>query len=149
MGLKAYFMVQMWRLQQIAMVGSLILLVINLGLTVYGYIKWRIPNPYIGVPMVVLALVAAIWFAAWVWDKRLRLWREQQCVIIDRSPYAAERLSPKEIVNMEWIWIPAIQHVDPETAVKLRQWVATEYRNNPQLMESVTTLKRKVLRREP
>lgn len=147
MGAKTWAMTQMWRLQQIAMVGSLILLVINLGFTIYGYIDWRIRNPYIGVPAVVLALVAVIWLAAWTWDKRLRLWREQQSVIIERNPYAAERLSPKEIAMFEWVWIPAIQHSDPETANNLRQWVATEYRNNPALMESVATLKRKVLRR--
>lgn len=149
MGIKAWFMVQVWRLQQIAMVGSLILLVINLGLTVYGYIDWRIRNPYIGIPAVVFLLVTVIWIAAWAWDRRFRLWREQQTVIIERNPYASERLSPKEIVNMEWIWIPAIQHADPETAEKLRQWVATEYRNNPALMNTVATLKRNVLRREP
>lgn len=141
-------MVQVWRLQQIAMVGSLILLVINLGLTIYGYIDWRIRNPYIGVPAVVFALVTVIWIAAWAWDRRLRLWREQQSVIIERNPYASERLSPKELLMFEYVWIPGMQKADPEFAAKCREWVSTEYRNNPGQIEVVAALKRKILRRE-
>lgn len=149
MGLKAWFMVQIWRFQQIAMVGSLILLVLNLGLTIYGYIDWRIRNPYIGVPAIVLTLVAIIWLAAWTWDRRLRLWREQQAVMVDRNPFAAERLSPKEMLNFEWIWLPIVEHSNPETAAKLRQWMESQYRDHPDLHNNVNEIKKKVLRRAP
>jgi hypothetical protein len=146
MGAKKWAMIQVWRFQQIAMIGSLLLLILNLSFTIYSYLGWRIRNPYIGVTVVATSLVLIIWFAAWLWDRRFRLWREQQAVLVDRNPYAAERLSAKEIVNFDWIWIPALQKIDPETAAKLRLWVETEYRDYPALRDTVATVKKRILR---
>jgi hypothetical protein len=68
-------------------------------------------------------------------------------VVIERNPWAAERLSPKELLNMEWIWIPNVQHTDPEIAENLRRWMASEYRNHPDVYATVQAIKKKILER--
>ncbi len=146
MGLKKWFMVQVWRLQQIAMVGSLILLVVNLALTLYGYVRWRLPNPYMGVPLVALVLIGIIWGAAWVWDRHLKLWREQQTVMVDRNQYAGECLNPKEAVLFEWSWIPMVEKADPKMADNLRAWLRKQYLTNPPLREAAAEIKESILR---
>ena len=142
--MKHWFMVQIWRLQQIAMMGSLILLVVNLGLTIYGYIEWRIPNPYIGLPVLIVTLLAIIWTAAWYYDRRLKLWREQMMVAVDRNPYAQDRLSPKETIQMEWMWIPLVSKADPKIAELLKTWMKTEMAKYPDVKAQVEEIKRLV-----
>ena len=142
--MKRWFMVQIWRLQQIAMMGSLILLVVNLGLTIYGYIEWRTPNPYIALPVILFLLMAVIWTAAWYYDRRLKLWREQMMVAIDRNPYAQDRLSPKETIQMEWMWIPLVSQADPQIAEFLKRWVKTEMAKYPDVQAQVAEIKRLV-----
>ena len=139
--MKHWFMTQVWRFQQIAMIATLALMMVNLSLTLYKYVQWRIPDPYIGLPMLVFALLLMVWISAWYYDRKLKLWREQMMVAVDRNPYAQDRLTPKEIINMEWIWIPIVNHADPQTADKLRQWVQLEKFKYPEVAAQVEVIK--------
>jgi hypothetical protein len=133
---KKWFMLQVWRLQQVAQVLTLALLALNLALQVFGLIKWRedslLSISYVGVPMILLLLAAVIWTFAIVWDVRLKMWREQTSVLIEKNPYMKERMSPKEIAIHAMTWIPVMDHLgksDPAMkayADSLRDWLKRE-----------------------
>src|SRR5512137_367700 len=111
-------MLQMWRLQQVAQVLTLVLLALNLALQVFGLIKWRtgsiLSTSYIGVPMIMLLLVMVIWTFAIFWDLRLKMWRDQANVAIERNPYSKERLSSKEAAFYLLYWVPLLEAMGKE-----------------------------------
>jgi hypothetical protein len=145
-GKKKWFMVQIWRLQQVAQLLTLALLALNLSLQLYGYIRWRgafFATPYTGVLFILLVLAAVIWGFAIFWDKRMKMWREQMTVLMERNPYAKERMPSKEIVAYELIWLPLLDKLgkdDPqiEAAAKgLRDWIKKLSDQDPELAKDV------------
>ena len=145
--LKKWFMLQMWRLQQVAQVLTLVLLALNLALQVFGLIKWRTGSPlsisYVGVPMIMLLLVMIIWTFAIFWDLRLKMWRDQMNVAVERNPYSKERLSSKEVFIYALCYLPVIERLgkdDPklrEVAEVLKKWFKKETEDDPQLVKDV------------
>ena len=129
---KKWFMLQVWRLQQVAQVLTLALLALNLSLQVWGYVKWRnewLANPITGVLLFIGALAAAIWTFAILWDIKFKMWREQQAVLIERNPYAKEKMAAKEVALYELLWLPMLEKIgkdDPKiqaAARDLKDWV--------------------------
>ena len=104
--MKKWILVQFWRVQQIAMIASLSLLAVNLALTTNQYIEWRFSNSYIGTSIVIIVLAALIWTFGYLWDRKLKLWKEQMVVSIERNPYSTMHMTPKEVVSHVTIWIP-------------------------------------------
>ncbi|MFY9605105.1 MAG: hypothetical protein WAS24_00015 [Thermoplasmata archaeon] len=132
---KKWFMLQVWRLQQVAQLLTLILLAINLSLIAWGYVKWRngfLANPFTGVLSILLVLALAIWISAYTWDRRLKMWREQTSVLIEKNPFMKERFAPKEVALYALIWIPMMEHLgknDPvlkANAEALKDWLKRE-----------------------
>ncbi|MBN1677271.1 MAG: hypothetical protein JW880_01905 [Candidatus Thermoplasmatota archaeon] len=131
---KKWFMLQMWRLQQVAQVLTLVLLAVNLSLQLWGYIKWRgeVLGSYAGVFVIFLILAAVIYAFAIIWDMRLKMWREQTAVLIEKNPYMKEKMSPKEIAVYAMTWLPVLDHLgknDPvlkDYADNLRKWLKRE-----------------------
>jgi hypothetical protein len=139
-------MVQVWRLQQVAQLLTLALLALNLSLQLYGYIRWRgafFATPYTGVLFILLVLAAVIWGFAIFWDKRMKMWREQMTVLMERNPYAKERMPSKEIVAYELIWLPLLDKLgkdDPQVeaaANGLRDWIKKLSDQDPELAKDV------------
>jgi hypothetical protein len=139
-------MVQIWRLQQVAQLLTLALLALNLSLQLYGYIRWRgafFATPYTGVLFILLVLAAVIWGFAIFWDKRMKMWREQMTVLMERNPYAKERMPSKEIVAYELIWLPLLDKLgkdDPQVeaaANGLREWIKKLSDQDPELAKDV------------
>ena len=139
--LKKWFMLNVWRLQQVAQVLTLALLALNLSLQIFGLIKWREDSPlslsYIGVPMILLVLAMAIWTFAIVWDLRLKMWRDQATVLVERNPYSKEKMSAKEIIIYAMVWLPVLEDIgkrDPKAKVAadaLREWLKKASREEP------------------
>jgi len=138
-GKKKWFMLQVWRLQQVAQLLTLALLALNLSLQMYGYIKWRgafFATPYTGVLFILLILAALIWGFAVIWDLRLKMWREQISVLIEKNPYMKERMAPKEIAIYAMTWIPVMEHLgkaDPVLKVyaeELKDWLKREMKDD-------------------
>lgn len=119
-GVKKWFMLQMWRVQQIAAIMTLVLLAINLSLQMYEYMSWRsgvFSSPYSGALVILLLLAAMIWGIAIVWDIRLKMWREQMTVLAERNPYMMDKMSAKELLMFGLVWLPILERVskdDPE-----------------------------------
>jgi hypothetical protein len=131
--IKKWFMLQVWRLQQVAAVLTLALLALNLALQIFALMKWRegslLATSWIGVPSILLLLAMAIWTFAIFWDLRLKMWRDQATVLIERNPYAKEKMSSKEVALYGLIWLPILEKMgkdDPkikEAADALKQWM--------------------------
>ena len=145
-GKKKWFMLQIWRLQQVAQILTLALLALNLSLQMYGYIKWRgafFATPYTGVLFILLVLAAVIWGFAIIWDLRMKMWREQQTVLMERNPYAKERMPSKEIVVYQLVWQPLLDKMgkdDPQikaAANDLRDWLKKLSDQDPELAKDV------------
>ena len=132
-GIKKWFMLQMWRVQQVAQVLTIALLAVNLTLTLYSYMRWRegtlFATPYVGGLAILLTLAVAIWMFAFVWDMRLKMWREQQTVVVEKNPYTKEKMTPKEIMIYGLLWLPLMERMaedDPKikaSAESLRRWL--------------------------
>jgi len=142
-------MLQIWRIQQPAQLITLVLLALNLSLQLFYFVKWRgaiLNNVYLMIPLIFLLLFAGIWVVAIFWDLRLRLWREQATVLVERNPYTKERLNAKEMAQYSLIWIPVLEKLgkdDPklaEIAKVLKQWVKKEWEDDPQLVKDVGEL---------
>ena len=105
-------MLQMWRLQQVAQPLTLAMLSVTISLQVWGFVKWRnelLADPAFGVPLILIPLVLMIWLVAVAWDLKLRMWREQQTVLVERNPYAKEKMSSKEVALYYSLWLPLMR----------------------------------------
>lgn len=133
-------MLQVWRVQQVAAILTLILLALNLSLQLYNYINWRggiLETPYIGVPIILLALGLVIWGFAIFWDLRMKMWREQMAVTMERNPYAKEKMYAKEIMLYGLTWLPVMDKLakdDPEmrkSADAFKVWIRRAINEDP------------------
>ena len=130
---KKWFMLWMWRVQQVSLPLTLMLMAINLSLTILGLIKWRedslLSTSWIGVTLIFLLLAAAIATFALIWDLRLKMWRDQATVLVERNPYSKEKMSAKEIMIYGVLWLPLLDDIgkrDPRAKVAadaLREWI--------------------------
>jgi hypothetical protein len=146
-GVKKWFMLQMWRIQQVAQVITIALLAFNLALLLQDKMNWRegtvFADTYAGVLVILFVLVAAIWIFAIAWDIRFKMWREQQTVLIERNPYAKEKMAAKEIVVYELFWLPVMERLgkeDPEigkAAESFRAWVGRLSKDDPRLARDI------------
>lgn len=136
LGPKKWFMLQMWRIQQVAQIATIALLAMNLALMIYPNMSWRgwpFSSIYTAVPLIALVLLLVIWLFSIVWDLRLRMWREQQTVLVERNPYAKEKLNAKEIAVYGLFWLPLVEKLgeeDPEvkkSAAFMREWLRRAY----------------------
>jgi hypothetical protein len=126
---KKWLMLQMWRLQQVAQPLTLAMLSVTISLQVWGFVKWRneiLANPLFGVLVILVPLVLLIWAVAIAWDIRLKMWREQQMVLTERNPYAKEKMSAKELVIYQLLWMPMLEKLG---------------KDDPKIREAVTTFK--------
>jgi len=139
--IKKWFMLQMWRLQQVSQPLTLALLAINLSLTVFSLIKWRegslLSSSWIGVPLILLLLAMVIWSFAIIWDLRLKMWRDQATVLVERNPYSKEKMSSKEVVVYGLFYLSILESLaknDParrEEADLLRKWLKKNLDEDP------------------
>ncbi len=133
-------MLQVWRLQQVAAILTLALLSVNLALQIYNFMNWReglFASPYSAVPILLLIIVAVIWGIAIVWDLRMKMWREQMAVAMERNPYSKEKMYAKEISGYALFWLPVLDNLgktDPEaraSADALRSWIKKALKDDP------------------
>jgi hypothetical protein len=133
-------MLQVWRLQQVAAILTLVLLALNLSIQLYDKLSWRgglFESSYTAIPFIMLLLVAAIWGFSIFWDLKMKMWREQSAVAIERNPYAKERLYSKEIANYSMMFLPILDNLgktDPEAkaaAESVRSWINNALAEDP------------------
>jgi hypothetical protein len=145
-GVKKWFMLQVWRVQQIATILSLVMLAVTDALLVYDKVSWRsgvFETPYTGVVIILLAIGLVIWGVSIVWDLKLKMWREQMTVLVEKNPYNKERMASKEIVMYNLMWLPMLEHIgkqDPEVkaaAQALRGWMTRIADEDPLIKKDI------------
>lgn len=146
-GIKKWFMLQMWRIQQVAQIITIAMLAFNLALLLQTKMDWREgtiwADTYAGVFVIMLVLLLATWIFAIAWDLYLKMWREQQTVLIERNPYAKEKMNAKEVAVYTMIWLPIMEMAaekDPKAKVSaqaLRTWIDRELKSDPTLNREV------------
>src|SRR5213594_1894530 len=159
---KRFVMTQLWRIQQSYTLLSLLLWGIVISLTAYPVIAplWL---PFLqdrGIPastpgvialtllLLFLAIYGVLFLFGVVYDKYLRLWREQLDVAVDRNPYAREKLSPKEILMWRYIYLPVMKvsgRDNPNTAKEIEfveQWVEKSMTTDGNIRQAVEEAER-------
>ncbi len=148
-GVKKWFMLQMWRVQQIAAILSLLMLAVTDALLIYNLVSWRsgvFETPYTGATLILVIIGLAIWIASILWDTKLRMWREQMTVLVERNPYSKEKMSPKEIVHYRLVWLPLLKKLgkdDPslkEYGETMEAWMEHVIRDDPSVAKEVEDL---------
>ena len=132
---KKWFMLQLWRVQQVSQILTLALLGITDSILLWGKMQWRggmISNPYLGPAIILLSIGLVIWAFAIYWDLRLKMWREQTSVLVEKNPYLKEKMAPKEIAVYAMTWVPMLEHLGKSDPVlkgyanDLKDWLKRE-----------------------
>jgi hypothetical protein len=142
-GVKKWFMLQMWRIQQVAQLLVLTMMAITDALLVYDYTDGLrmggeplISDRALGVLFVLLLIGGAIWAFAIIWDLRLKMWREQMTVLAEKNPFTKEKLTPKEVYIYGALWLPLLERLgkdDPalrNSAEDLRRWITRSMKDD-------------------
>ncbi|OGS42391.1 MAG: hypothetical protein A3K67_00545 [Euryarchaeota archaeon RBG_16_62_10] len=149
-GIKKWFMLQVWRIQQVAQIITIALLASTTAGILYDYLDtWHtgiFKEAITGIPILLLAIALAIWTFAIIWDLRLKLWRDQMTVLVERNPYTKEKLSSKEVLMFGIMWLPMMEKLskdDPKLAASaevIRSWVRKTADEDPETMKHVQEL---------
>ncbi|UCE45674.1 MAG: hypothetical protein JSU93_01985 [Methanobacteriota archaeon] len=152
-GVKKWFMLQVWRIQQVAQLLVLTMMAITDAILVYDYTDGLrvggeplISDRALGVLFVLILIGGAIWLFALIWDMRLKMWREQMTVLVEKNPFTKEKMTPKEIAMVNIIWAPLIERLgkdDPkakEYAKALKHWARKSMKEDPIAEEEVRTI---------
>ena len=154
-GVKKWFMTQVWRFQQVAAILTLMMMALTVSLNIYSYMKWRegeglLANTYIGVSMVLITAIVAMWIVAYLWDKKAQMWREQMVVSAERNPFMNERLCAKDIVYITEVYIPTLEMVaktNPDkrsTLDAMNKWIEMNLRGDKVLLEDTKRIFRAI-----
>ena len=145
--IKHWLMVQVWRVQQIGGILSLVLMAIADTVLITNSIVWRLGNYYLTVVLLLILLGSTILLCGWLWDKKAKMWREQMIVTVERNPYASLKLMPKEIIGYQVIYIPLMEFMAKtdeknresllHNAEMYRGWIRDGFAQDPELGKKV------------
>ena len=147
-GLKKWFMLQVWRIQQVGQIVTIAMLSATLAGVVFNQIQWRLEgtplyNSWVMVPLLIASIGIVIWaFSIW-WDLRMRMWREQATVLMERNPYVKEKMTAKEILIYGALWLPLMEKIgsaDPkmrEATEALKEWLSRSIKSDEILAKDV------------
>lgn len=130
---RKWFNLQFVKLKQISMVGSLVLLAINLSLSIYPYIEHRLPEYFIGipkawfgVPSILLVVMLVLWGLAHFWTQYLEMYRTQQRAERMLNPYNVYHFNPFQVAWYRNLYVPIMREQlaqidDPERKKEYRK----------------------------
>jgi hypothetical protein len=125
---KRFLMVQLWRIQQSYTLLSLLIWGVIITFTSWAVLEaiWADVLQRFGISMsapgavasglaVIFICVFTLLYAVGViYDKYLRLWREQLDVSVEKNPYTQEKLMVKEILMWRHMFLPTLRAIAPE-----------------------------------
>ncbi len=94
--IRKFFNMQYVKMKRVAAVGSMILLAINLTLTLYQYIEHRDIHPYIGIPILFVAIMLVILLCAHIYVKKMEMYRTEAHAEVVFNPFSVYAFSPFE-----------------------------------------------------
>ena len=114
--MKEWFMLQMWRINQIVPLATLSLMMLTYATTLYNSFMWRNSSPYLVIPLIVVVLVVGVLTIGYIWDTRLKMQNAQAEVGYKKTPFALDRFTPQGIFGYITTQIPYSMMKDPESA---------------------------------
>ena len=159
---KRFLMTQLWRIQQSYTLLSLGLWGIVIALTAFPFVSAFLVHQFgfdatapgfVAITLIFLFLVvfSGLFVFGIVYDKYLRLWREQLDVMVEKNPYAREKLSPKEILVWRYIYLPAMRlsgrdNLNTKSEIEfVEKWVAISIAADPNIRRAVEEAERWIL----
>lgn len=144
-GLKKGFMLLVWRFQQVNSLVIIIGLSTTLTLQIFPYVGWRFVE--LGIPkeldwLIILIIFGIIFsgaiFVGIVYDSILKLWIQHQVVVMERNPYAREKIVAKGIINRQYFNIPMLRKGNLTADAEFNeQWVERNMQEDPILRKDV------------
>ena len=117
---KKKLMTYLWRIQQTQMVISIVFWSLTLTGVFYEYVRERFnnfglgqENVFAGMLVMFMIIIVVILLFGFIYDK-LKFWKEQQLVIVERNPYTSWKLNPVHTMWVE-LWVAAIKDMQPMT----------------------------------
>ena len=142
---KKSLMLLVWRFQQINSMVIIVGLAFTLTLQIYPYIGWRFVE--LGIPydwdwLIILIIFVIIFsgavFVGILYDTVFKFWIQQQVVIVERNPFAKEKIAPKGVLNKRYFWVPMLRKsgLDHE-ADFMTSWVEKNLDESPLVRKDV------------
>ena len=124
---KRFVMVQIWRIQQSYILLSLLIWGIIITFTSWTVLKdvWADILQRFGISMgapgavasglavIFICVFTLLYIIGVIYDKYLRLWREQLDVSVEKNPYTQEKLMVKEVLMWRHMFLPTLRAVAP------------------------------------
>ena len=152
-GIRKRAMIYLWRAQQSGSIISIGLLGTLTAASLYkDYLQgwthnYGLPEAWVAVGILITMgfIFVGVFGVGFIFD-RMKFWREQNIVAIERNPYGSYKLTAKEI---HWIrlWMSATQAGNPSEAQKrtlndFEQWVARSLAEDELLRKEVEAVER-------
>lgn len=146
-------MVYLWRAQQSGAIISITLLGTLTAASIYNdYLRelyenwgWPQPTPLPGLVFTMVLIFFGVFGVGFAFD-RLKFWKEQNIVAIERNPYGSYKLNAKEIY---WIrlWSAAVAAGKPteeqaNLVALFEKWIERSVTDDPILKEEVEGISR-------
>jgi len=158
---KKGLMVQLWRIQQSQSLISLLFWALTLAGVFYLSYFHRyfvdvlhiVSNDqvFIGTMILFLLVIGAFLLIGLIYDRTLKLWREQSDVAVERNPYTKERLMPKDIVVWRHASLPLMKELaKKDNAMQkdiefMENWIARSLAGYKELRQSVDEIEKWVM----
>ena len=153
--LKKKVMELMWRLQASQAIIGLVFWPLTLAGIFYPYLRERTDNFGLGqgavlggMLILVLLIASSIVVFGLIFDK-LRFWKEQNIVLVERNPYGSYKMNAKEILWLR-MWMLAVK-ANPDLSADLRKeldsyerWIEFNFKDDNDLSREVERLKKTV-----
>ncbi|MGC9309021.1 MAG: hypothetical protein ACP5FL_09650, partial [Thermoplasmatota archaeon] len=78
---------QIIKMKNIAALGSLFLLALNLAFTIYPYIQWRGLHSHLGVPLLFICILFTIWLLSHLYIRVMEMNRTEKRAEVLLNPY--------------------------------------------------------------
>ena len=103
MAIKKWFNIELTKIKQVAVVGSVVLLTLNIALSAYPYLAWRGIHPYLGITVVFFLILGGIWLLAHLYMNIMEMYKEQKLAeTILYNPYSVYLFSPWQEVTWRY-----------------------------------------------
>jgi predicted PurR-regulated permease PerM len=156
---KKYLMVQIWRMQQSQALISIFFWALTLAGVYYlsyfhpFFTSLGLPKTEVALGTIILFFLIVVGFliAGLIYDRFLKLWREQTDIAVERNPYSVERMQPKEIVQWKRFNVSIMKELaKTDGAIRkdiefMEKWIAKSLAERPDLRASVEGLERWVM----
>ncbi len=147
-GLKKALMLMVWRFQQINSMIMIIGLSLTLTLQLLPFVDWRFhelgisrSDNWLIVLIIFLTIFSGAVIVGLIYDVVFKLWIQHQIVLVERQPYAKEKLAAKAVLNRKYFWIPLLKKMGLKNEAEFSgKWVEQNMEGDPVLRKDVNRI---------